>query len=309
MQEWCCANGAECLAVQAPGRLLRGREPPITRAADLAAALLPVVASRLSDGVPYVVRTLPHACSQGEWVVGGVHSDQAMLPFIRAALLAAAPLPLVASHLCGAVLCVSQLHVRRNLKVCAEAVDRQHGIRPAAPGPASPCPCREWRDRVCHPAGLQASFRCILRSPNPSCGGASLGVGARQVIGHSVGTWLAYEFLAAARAAGLPEPRAAFLSAMPAPDLPPARRPWRAQRGLSEVEFMVCSPWVRVQKRMCALQRLMSAPCKREACGRSQCLRPDQLSFLVSAGLPPVERQGPWHTQCGGLEGCSSWCA
>ena len=55
-QEWCRANGAECLAVQAPGRQLRGREAPITRAADLAAALLPVVASRLGDGVPYVVR-------------------------------------------------------------------------------------------------------------------------------------------------------------------------------------------------------------------------------------------------------------
>ena len=55
-QEWCRANGAECLAVQAPGRLLRGRERPITRAADLAAALLPVVASRLGAGVPYVVR-------------------------------------------------------------------------------------------------------------------------------------------------------------------------------------------------------------------------------------------------------------
>ena len=37
----------------------------------------------------------------------------------------------------------------------------------------------------------------------------------RQVIGHSVGTWVAYEFLMAARAACLPEPRAAFLSAMP----------------------------------------------------------------------------------------------
>ncbi|KAK9842072.1 hypothetical protein WJX81_007166 [Elliptochloris bilobata] len=108
----------ECLAVQAPGRMMRGREAPFTRAADLAAALLPVVASRLSDGVPYVV------------------------------------------------------------------------------------------------------------------------------IGHSVGTWVAYELLAAAAAAGLPAPRAAWLSAMPAPDLPPAERPWRAQRGLSEAEFMEeCRGW------------------------------------------------------------------
>lgn len=61
----------------------------------------------------------------------------------------------------------------------------------------------------------------------------------RQIVGHSVGTWVAYEFLLAARAACLPEPRAAFLSAMPAPDLPPEQRPWRAQRGLSEAQFMV----------------------------------------------------------------------
>lgn len=48
--------------MQAPGRLLRGREPPLTRAAGLAAALLPVVASRLCDGVPYFVR--PCGCTR-----------------------------------------------------------------------------------------------------------------------------------------------------------------------------------------------------------------------------------------------------
>ena len=53
--EWCRAAGAEVLAVQPPGRLMRGREPPFTTCADLAAALLPVVASRLLQG-PYVVR-------------------------------------------------------------------------------------------------------------------------------------------------------------------------------------------------------------------------------------------------------------
>ncbi len=53
-QEWCRANGAECLAVQPPGRNMRGREPHYTTCASLAAALLPVVASRLL-GVPYVV--------------------------------------------------------------------------------------------------------------------------------------------------------------------------------------------------------------------------------------------------------------
>jgi hypothetical protein len=50
---------------------------------------------------------------------------------------------------------------------------------------------------------------------------------------------VAFELLAAARAAGLPMPRAAFLSAMAAPDMPEARRPWRRQRELSEADFQV----------------------------------------------------------------------
>ena len=55
MQEWCRANQAEVLAVQAPGRNTRSSEAPITTAAALAAQLLPVVASRLIS-VPYIVR-------------------------------------------------------------------------------------------------------------------------------------------------------------------------------------------------------------------------------------------------------------
>lgn len=57
-QEWCRANGAECLAMQPPGRNMRGKEAPLTTCASLAAALLPVVASRLLD-VPYVVSAAP----------------------------------------------------------------------------------------------------------------------------------------------------------------------------------------------------------------------------------------------------------
>jgi surfactin synthase thioesterase subunit len=65
-----------------------------------------------------------------------------------------------------------------------------------------------------------------------------------------VGTWVAFELLAAARGAGLPMPRAAFLGGMAAPDIPEARRPWRRQRELSEVDFQVmlgsscCTPVV-----------------------------------------------------------------
>lgn len=41
--------------MQPPGRNMRSREPPLTTCRELAAALLPVVASRLLDA-PYVVR-------------------------------------------------------------------------------------------------------------------------------------------------------------------------------------------------------------------------------------------------------------
>ena len=57
MQEWCRANHAEMLAVQAPGRNSRSSETPITTAAALAAQLLPIVASRLVS-VPYIVRRI-----------------------------------------------------------------------------------------------------------------------------------------------------------------------------------------------------------------------------------------------------------
>ena len=54
LQEWCRANGAECLAVQPPGRAVRSAEPCITSARQLSAQLLPVIASRLQSA-PYVV--------------------------------------------------------------------------------------------------------------------------------------------------------------------------------------------------------------------------------------------------------------
>lgn len=60
-----------------------------------------------------------------------------------------------------------------------------------------------------------------------------------QVIAHSMGTWAAYEFLLHARANGLPMPVKAFLSAMPAPDIPLEQRPWRQQAGLDAAQFQV----------------------------------------------------------------------
>ena len=68
VQEWCRANGAECLAVQPPGRNMRGKEAPLTTCQALAAALLPVVASRLLEA-PYVVRSSSsqQSCSCWRW--------------------------------------------------------------------------------------------------------------------------------------------------------------------------------------------------------------------------------------------------
>lgn len=50
------------------------------------------------------------------------------------------------------------------------------------------------------------------------------------VIGHSLGTWLAFEVASLLREKGLPQPRAAFLSAFPAPDIPEGDRPWKVNR-------------------------------------------------------------------------------
>ncbi|KAL4515951.1 hypothetical protein Ndes2526B_g00665 [Nannochloris sp. 'desiccata'] len=61
--EWCRENQVECLAPQYPGRALRLHEPRITTAADMAAALLPVVASKLYD-TPWVL--IAH--SVGTWI-------------------------------------------------------------------------------------------------------------------------------------------------------------------------------------------------------------------------------------------------
>lgn len=59
------------------------------------------------------------------------------------------------------------------------------------------------------------------------------------IVGHSMGTWVAYEFIAAARDHGLPMPRHVSISALCAPDLPFEQRPWRQQRSLDEENFKV----------------------------------------------------------------------
>uniref|UniRef100_A0A1D2ACU8 Thioesterase domain-containing protein n=1 Tax=Auxenochlorella protothecoides TaxID=3075 RepID=A0A1D2ACU8_AUXPR len=64
------------------------------------------------------------------------------------------------------------------------------------------------------------------------------------IVGHSLGTWLAFELLSAARDAGLPLPLHASLSALCAPDIPFDQRPWRQQRTLGEEDFKEeCRGW------------------------------------------------------------------
>jgi len=57
------------------------------------------------------------------------------------------------------------------------------------------------------------------------------------IVGHSVGSWLAFEFVRRARRAGFPAPVRAFVSAFPSPDWPEDERPWRPNRDLSEEAF------------------------------------------------------------------------
>lgn len=53
------------------------------------------------------------------------------------------------------------------------------------------------------------------------------------VWGHSVGTWVGFEFLMLARKIGLPMPKAAFFMTFPAPHTPESKRPWRQSAKLT----------------------------------------------------------------------------
>lgn len=64
------------------------------------------------------------------------------------------------------------------------------------------------------------------------------------LVAHSVGTWIAYEFLVLCRERGVPMPKKAFISAMPSPDIPFEERPWRQQKNLNEEDFKdECREW------------------------------------------------------------------
>jgi len=57
------------------------------------------------------------------------------------------------------------------------------------------------------------------------------------VWGHSVGTWVCFEFLMMARKIGLPMPKAAFLMAFPAPHMPTSKRPWGKSISMTDAQL------------------------------------------------------------------------
>eukprot|EP00930_Biecheleria_cincta_P040148 TRINITY_DN27533_c0_g1_i1.p1 TRINITY_DN27533_c0_g1~~TRINITY_DN27533_c0_g1_i1.p1 ORF type:complete len:399 (-),score=81.31 TRINITY_DN27533_c0_g1_i1:41-1237(-) len=57
------------------------------------------------------------------------------------------------------------------------------------------------------------------------------------VWGHSVGSWVGFEFLMLARKIGLPMPKAAFFITFPAPHMPETKRPWRQNARLNEEQM------------------------------------------------------------------------
>ena len=64
------------------------------------------------------------------------------------------------------------------------------------------------------------------------------------VVGHSVGSWCAFEFVRLARSLGFPPPALACLSGFPAPDVPTRERPWTPNKGLDDAAFKdECRGW------------------------------------------------------------------
>lgn len=57
------------------------------------------------------------------------------------------------------------------------------------------------------------------------------------VVGHSMGTWLAHDFVRAALTAGLPAPRHMYLACFPPPSLSMEARPWAGTEGQTEAAF------------------------------------------------------------------------
>lgn len=64
------------------------------------------------------------------------------------------------------------------------------------------------------------------------------------VVGHSMGTWMLFETLKLLMARGVRLPEQVVVSSFPAPSLPAAKRPWRANKGMDDDAFKEeCRTW------------------------------------------------------------------
>ena len=100
-------------------------------------------------------------------------------------------------------------------------------------------PGREKRKAEAAPASARAAAAAAAAAL-----GGVLGDVPYVVFGHSMGTLVAFEFAREVRRRGLPAPKLCVFSNFPAPQTPPAERPWRVSAGLSEAEFKdECRAW------------------------------------------------------------------
>ena len=64
------------------------------------------------------------------------------------------------------------------------------------------------------------------------------------VVSHSMGTWMAYEFLKLVAEKGIPYPKQLVVSGFPAPSWPEADRPWNKNAPMADPAFMdECRGW------------------------------------------------------------------
>jgi surfactin synthase thioesterase subunit len=64
------------------------------------------------------------------------------------------------------------------------------------------------------------------------------------IVGHSMGTWMSYEWIKLCAERGIPLPAMWIVSGFPAPDIPEAERPWNKNEKMDEATFQEeCRGW------------------------------------------------------------------
>jgi len=64
------------------------------------------------------------------------------------------------------------------------------------------------------------------------------------LIGHSMGTWMSYEWMKMLAERGIPLPKQWIVSGFPAPDIPENERPWNKNKPMADPKFMdECRGW------------------------------------------------------------------